>query len=191
MKIEENSFSYIRKQKSIEDEKKLDGIYVVRTSTSKEQMNSNEVISAYKSLSQVERAFRSCKTVDLKLRPVFHYATDRVKSHVFICMLSYYVEWHMRKLLAPVLFDDHDRANRTNVSPVQSAKVSKSAKRKADTKRTEDEFVVHSFQGILSYLKTITRNYIVPQVEGCPTFEKLSELSALHKKIFDLLGIVV
>ena len=104
--ITEDSFSYERNLDSINNEAKTDGIYIVRTSVEKEQMSSNEVVFAYKSLSQVEQAFRSLKTVDLKIRPVYHYSEERVKSHVFLCMLAYYIEWHMRKLLSPVLFDD-------------------------------------------------------------------------------------
>ena len=106
--IEEDGFRCERKQSNIEREAALDGIYVIRTSVSAEVLNSEQVVGHYKRLSDVERAFRSLKSVDLKIRPIYHHLADRVRAHVFLCMLSYYVEWHMRRALAPMLFDDDD-----------------------------------------------------------------------------------
>ena len=108
--ITEESFGYRRKPEAIAREAALDGLYIVRTSLPESELDAPGTVSAYKSLSQVERAFRSFKTVDLKVRPIFHYTPDRVRAHVLLCMLAYYVEWHMRQALAPLLFDDDDRA---------------------------------------------------------------------------------
>src|SRR5450759_3514395 len=108
--IEEDSFSYQRKQANIEKEQSLDGIYVIRTNVPPEVFSSEQAVRNYKSLSGVERAFRSLKTVDLHVRPIHHREPDRVRAHIFLCMLAYYVEWHMRQDLAPLLFDDDDKA---------------------------------------------------------------------------------
>ena len=106
-KITYASFSYERKIDEIKEEEALDGFYVIRTSVSKETLSADKTVEAYKHLTVVERAFRCLKTVDLKVRPIYHWTADRVRSHIFLCMLAYYVEWHMRQLLAPILFDDH------------------------------------------------------------------------------------
>ena len=109
LRIEEDSFHYERKTPNIEREQNLDGIYVIRTNVNKEVLSSQQVVTSYKSLSGVERAFRSLKTVDLQVRPIHHRLPDRVRAHILLCMLAYYVEWHMRQLLAPILFDDDDK----------------------------------------------------------------------------------
>ena len=136
--IEEDSFGYRRKPESIAAEAALDGLYVVRTSLAETRLDAEGAVRAYKRLSAVERAFRSLKTVDLKVRPVFHRTADRVRAHVFLCMLAYYVEWHMRARLKPLLFDDHDpgAAEAARTSIVAPAKVSEAAKEKARGKRT-------------------------------------------------------
>jgi hypothetical protein len=139
---------------------------VLRTSLSAQQADTAATVRAYKSLAQVEQAFRCIKTVDLELRPVFHWTAPRVRAHVLLCMLAYYLEWHMRKPLAPMLFDDHDRATAEalRTSPVAKAKVSKAAYRKASTQRTEaddgDVQPVHSFRTLLGDLATLTRNTV-------------------------------
>src|SRR5262249_43646330 len=107
--IGDNGFSYQRKNDQIAAEAELDGIYVIRTSVKAENLTSEDTVRAYKDLSKVERAFRCLKTVDLKVRPIFHWLDDRIRAHVFLCMLAYYVEWHMRERLAPILFNDHER----------------------------------------------------------------------------------
>ena len=138
IEITEETFHYERKTEKIEAEAALDGIYVIRTSVSSDLLGSEETVGAYKRLSRVERAFRSLKTVDLKLRPIFHHAADRVRAHVFVCMLAYYVEWHMRQRLAPILFDDDDKetAEKARKSVVAAAQRSPRAMKKAATKRT-------------------------------------------------------
>jgi Transposase DDE domain len=160
--IEEDGFRYERKQANIEREAALDGIYVIRASVPAEAYSSEKVVSCYKRLSDVERAFRSLKSVDLKIRPIYHHLADRVKAHVLLCMLSYYVEWHMRQALAPILFDDDDpqaaEAGRKNV--VSPAVRSPKAQSKDQSKRTEEGLPVHSFQTLLKDLATLTRNEV-------------------------------
>ncbi len=148
---------------------------------------------AYKSLSQVERAFRSCKTMDLKMRPIYHYLPHRVKIHIFMCMLAYYVEWHMRRSLAPMLFDDEDKekAKALRNSPVSTATVSPTAKKKAQGKITEDGLPVHSFQTLLDDLATITKNYLQPKIAGSPIFTKLTQPTPVQRKAFGLLGLTL
>ena len=148
LRIEEDRFSYQRDQARIDREAALDGIYVIRTSVGAEELSSEDTVRRYKSLAVVERAFRSLKSVDLKVRPIHHHLAGRVRAHVFLCMLAYYVEWHMRRALAPVLFDDDDReaAEARRDSVVAPAQRSAKAQRKAIRKRTDDGLPVHSFQ---------------------------------------------
>jgi transposase len=138
----------------------LDGLYVIRTSVSDELFDSQETVRAYKSLSTVERAFRSYKTMDLKVRPICHRLEGRVRAHIFLCMLAYYVEWHLRSSLAPILFDDEDKALAEGLrdSVVAPAHRSLKAQSKAKKKRTEDDLPVHSFQTLLADLATIVKN---------------------------------
>ncbi|MBV8969477.1 MAG: IS1634 family transposase, partial [Verrucomicrobia bacterium] len=172
LRIEEDSFHYERKTGNIEREQKLDGIYVIRTSVTKEVLSSHEVVASYKSLAGVERAFRSLKTVDLQVRPIHHRLPDRVRAHILLCMLAYYVEWHMRQRLAPILFDDPDKpqAQAARVSIVAPAQRSPQAKSKALTKRTHEELPVHSFQTLLGDLATIAKNSIQPVDPTLPAF---------------------
>jgi hypothetical protein len=164
--ITDDAFSFTRKTEAIADEARLDGFYVLRTSLPPQQADAAATVRAYKSLAQVERAFRCIKTVDLELRPVFHWTAPRVRAHVLLCMLAYYLEWHMRQPLAPMLFDDHDRASAETgrTSPVAKAEVSKAAHRKASTQRSElgnaDVQPVHSFRTLLDDLATLTRNTV-------------------------------
>lgn len=160
--IEEDGFRCERKQANIEREAALDGIYVIRTSVPPEALSSENVVGCYKRLSEVEKAFRSLKSVDLKIRPIHHHLAERVKAHIFLCVLSYYVEWHMRQALAPMLFDDDDpetaMAARKNI--VSPAARSPKAQSKDYSKRTEDGLPVHSFQTLLKDLATLTRNEV-------------------------------
>jgi transposase len=160
--IEDDGFRCERKQNYIEREAALDGIYVIRTSVSAEALSSEQVVGHYKRLSDVERAFRSLKSVDLKIRPIYHHLADRVRAHVFLCILSYYVEWHMRRALAPILFDDDDpqAAEAARKSIVNPAERSPSAKSKDLLKRTEDGMPVHSFRTLLQDLATLTQNQV-------------------------------
>jgi hypothetical protein len=164
--ITDDAFSFTRKAQAIADEARFDGFYVLRTSLPAQQADTAATVRAYKSLAQVERAFRCIKTVDLELRPVFHWTAPRVRAHVLLCMLAYYLEWHMRKPLAPMLFDDHDRAAAAaeRVSPVAKAKVSKAAYRKASTQCVDaghgEVQPAHSFRTLLDDLATLTRNTV-------------------------------
>jgi transposase len=193
LKIEDDSFHYERKTANIEREQSLDGIYVIRTSVKPEVLSSQQVVASYKSLSGVERAFRSLKTVDLHVRPIHHRLPDRVRAHIFLCMLAYYVEWHMRQLLAPILFDDDDKlqAQAARTSIVAPATRSQSAMNKARTKLTPDGLKVHSFQTLLADLATIAKNNIQPTNKTTATFEMLTQPTALQQRAFDLLGVTL
>jgi transposase len=189
--IEDDGFRYTRKAENIEREKKLDGIYVIRTNVPADSMPAPDVVRSYKQLSGVERAFRSLKTVDLHVRPIHHRLADRVRAHVLLCMLAYYVEWHMRDKLAPLLFDDHDRAGAQlrSDSVVKPARRSAAAERKALTKQTADGKPVHSFQSLLADLATLTINRIQPANQIVPPFEKLATPTPLQELAFALLGL--
>ena len=189
--IEDDSFSYQRKQANIEKEESLDGIYVIRTNVPSEVVSSEQAVRNYKSLSGVERAFRSLKTVDLHVRPIHHRQPDRVRAHIFLCMLAYYVEWHMRQDLAPLLFDDEDQAaaaqQRTSV--VAPAKRSPAAQAKANSKRTQDDLPVHSFQTLLSDLATIVANRVQPKDATIPAFDMITTPTDLQQRALELLRV--
>jgi hypothetical protein len=193
LEISDTAFSYRRNQERINAEASLDGVYVVRTSVPKDELSARDAVRSYKSLSAVERAFRSCKTVDLHVRPIFHQLPERVRAHVFLCMLAYYVEWHMRSKLAPMLFDDDDRetAAALRSSIVAPAKVSPSAQRKAATLRTPDDLPVHSFQTLLADLATLTKNRIQPRLPGSLPFEMLTRPTVLQQKGLSLLSVAL
>ncbi len=191
--ITDAAFSFTRKAEAIADEARFDGFYVLRTSLPAGQADAATTVQAYKSLAQVERAFRCIKTVDLELRPVFHWTAPRVRAHVLLCMLAYYLEWHMRQPLAPMLFDDHDRATAQaeRTSPVAKAKVSKAAYRKASTQRTEagdgQSQPVHSFRTLLGDLATLTRNTVC--FGGQKMLTVLTTPTPMQRRAFSLLGV--
>ena len=191
LEISEQGFAYAREEAGIAAEAALDGFYVIRTSVAAETLSAEDTVRAYKGLSVVERAFRSIKTVDLKIRPIHHHLAKRVKAHVFLCMLAYYVEWHMRQALAPMLFDDHDPAagQAARDSEVAPAQRSPAAQRKANTKHTEDGLPVHSFQTLLADLATISRDRIQPRLAGAATFDKVTRPTPVQQRAFDLLGV--
>src|ERR1039457_325156 len=191
--IEEDSFSYKRKQTNIEKEESLDGIYVIRTNVPAEVFSSEQTVRNYKSLSGVERAFRSLKTVDLHVRPIHHRQPDRVRTHIFLCMLAYYVEWHMRQDLAPLLFDDDDKAaaEQARTSVVAPAQRSGSAQQKASSRRTPDDLPVHSFQTLLSDLATIVANRVQPKDAAIPAFDIITTPTALQQHALDLLRVSI
>jgi transposase len=193
LRIEEDSFHYERKTANIEREQNLDGIYVIRTSVKKEVLSSPQVVASYKSLSGVERAFRSLKTVDLHVRPIHHHLPDRVRAHILLCVLAYYVEWHMRQLLAPILFDDDDKpqAQAARASIVAPAQRSAGAKLKALTKQTADGIKVHSFQTLISDLATIVKNRIQPVDKNIAAFDMLTQPTAIQQRALDLLDVSV
>jgi transposase len=191
LEITDASFSFERDQPRIDREAALDGIYVVRTTVPGEVLSGERVVESYKGLSVVERVFRCLKTVDLKVRPIHHHLEDRVRSHVFLCLLAYYVEWHMRRALAPLLFDDDDRAQARAArrSVVAPAERSARAKRKATTKRTDDGGPVHSFQTLLEDLATIAKNRIQPTDSSAPAFDVITRPTPFQQRALDLLGV--
>jgi transposase len=186
--IEEDRFVWERKSLNIQREAALDGIYVIRTSVPASRLAREQVVAEYKHLSSVERAFRSLKSMDLKVRPIHHHQSERVKAHVFLCMLAYYVEWHMRQALAPMLFDDEDRvgAQALRTSIVAPAQRSESAQHKAVTKQTADGLPVHSFRTLLTDLATLTRNRVRL---GEQSFEMLATPTAVQQRTFQLLAV--
>jgi hypothetical protein len=192
MTITETAFTYGRKQEAIDAEAALDGIYVLRTSVSKEVLGAEDTVRAYKDLAKVERAFRCLKTVDLHIRPIHHRLEERVRAHVFLCMLAYYVEWHMRRAWAPLLFaeDDPQGAAERRGSPVKPARRSASADAKAFTKKTSESETVHRFRGLLEHLATLTKNTIQPAGD-LPAFDRLTAPTPLQQKAFDLLRLPI
>ena len=190
-KCADDTFSWVRNEGRIAEEAALDGIYVIRTNVSAGELPAEAAVRAYKGLSRIERAFRSYKTVDLKVRPVHHRLEGRVRAHVFLCMLAYYVEWHMRRALAPLLFDDHDRAaaEASRSSPVEPARPSPAARAKAASKRTPNGLPVHSFQTLLADLATLTRNRVQPTAEGAVAADVLTSPTPLQAEAFRLLGV--
>jgi len=185
-----DSFSYARNPDSITAEAALDGIYVLRTSVDADDLDSPDVVSSYKALAQVERAFRAFST-DLDIRPIRHRTEDRVRAHVFLRMLSYYITWHMQARLAPVLFTDDDKpaAQAARQSPVAPAARSPKALAKAAAKRTGDELPVHSFASLLSDLATICLNTITPADPALPGFRLVTTPTAVQRHALDLLGV--
>ena len=188
--ITDESFTFRRDEDKIADEQQLDGLYIVRSNVESEQFDATQTVRAYKDLAKVERAFRSLKTVDLKVRPIHHRRADRVRAHVLLCMLAYYVEWHMRQALKPLLFDDHDpaAAERQRASVVQKAKRSPAARAKAARKRTADDLPVHSFRTLLADLGTLTAN-TMRVVDGDATFTMLTKPTPGQQRSFELLGV--
>ena len=189
MTITDEALSFTRNHDAIAKEAALDGFYVLRTNVPAEAINTADTVRAYKSLARVERAFRCLKTADLEIRPIFHWLSPRVRAHVFLCMLAYYLEWHMRKALAPMLFDDHDRAagEALRSSPVAKAQPSPAATRKARTKRTDNGQPVHSFRTLLADLATLTRN-TVSYGKG-PKLALLARPTEIQQHALDLLGV--
>jgi hypothetical protein len=188
--IEDADFRFQRKQAQIDAEAALDGIYVIRTSVKTEVASAEQTVFHYKSLSTVERAFRSMKSVDLKVRPIHHHLANRVRAHVFLCMLAYYVEWHMRRALAPILFDDHDRptAQAERKSIVAPAVRSLKALQKAHSKQTDDGAPVHSFQTLIADLATIAKNTVVMKKN---VMQIVTTPTALQQRAFDLLQVAL
>ena len=190
IEVRDDAMTWSRNQDRIDAEARLDGIYIIRTSLSREAIGIAQAVEAYKSLAQVERAFRSIKTTRLKIRPVYVYNTARVRAHVFLCMLAWYVEWHLRHRLAPLLFEDHDRdaARRQRTSPVAKANVSDAAKDKAGRKRTQDDLPVHSLHTLLADLATLTLNEVTTAAQPDHPFTLVARPTALQTAAFELLG---
>jgi len=189
--IADDGFAYARKSEAIAAEAALDGLYVVRTGLPAEAFGDAATVAAYKSLSRVERAFRSLKTVDLEIRPIFHWAAPRVRAHVFLCMLAYHVEHAMRAKLAPMLYDetDHAAAAALRTSIVAKARRSPAARAKETTGRTADGLPVHSFQSLLADLATYNRMQAVTALNPDYVITLHTRPTAVQSRAFDLLGI--
>jgi Transposase DDE domain len=190
VQITDDSIRYHRNQDSIAAESALDGIYVLRTSVDASSLDSGGVVSSYKALAQVERAFRAFNT-DLDIRPIRHRTEDRVRAHVFLRMLSYYVTWHMQARLAPILFTDDDKpaARAARPSPVAPAARSPKALAKAATKYTPADLPVHSFASLLADLGTICLNTIAPADPALPGFRLVTTPTPFQRQAFELLGV--
>jgi transposase len=189
--IEDSTFHYARREDTIRRESELDGIYVIRTSEPLERLSAEDAVRSYKRLTLIEQAFRCLKGIDLLVRPIRHRDAQRVRAHIFLCMLAYYVQWHMRKALAPLLFideelDDH-RAKRDPVAP---AKPSPSARKKKTVQLTPDGQPIHSFDTLLAELGTRCRNKCQLKTDrSAPTFDKLTEPNSIQKQALQLLGL--
>jgi Transposase DDE domain len=181
--ITDTTFTYQRKTEQIEAEAALDGIYVLRTNVTDSELDTGEVVRSYKALEQVERAFRTFKGPELQIRPIHHHLADRVRAHVFLCMLAYYLTWHLRHAWAPLLFADEQRP--VGPDPVAKAVRSPAAQRKALTKTTSAGERVHSYKSLLAELATLTHNTI--RLPGtAATFDKLTRPTDLQARALDL-----
>jgi hypothetical protein len=191
LEIADSAFAFARKTAEIAAEAALDGLYAVRTSLPPTALDDSATVRSYKSLALVEHAIRSMKTVDLHVRPVYHWLPDRVRAHVFLCMLGYYLEWHMRQRLAPMLYDDDDKqaAEALRASVVAKAERSPAAVAKQTTGRTEDGLPVHSFQTLLADLATLTRNTVTTAIAPDLPFTITTRPTPIQKKAFALLGV--
>ncbi len=191
LEITDTAFSFTRKTDAIAAEAATDGLYVVRTSLAEATLGDADTVRSYKSLSLVERGFRCIKTVDMHVRPVHHWLADRVRGHVFLCMMAYYLEWHMRQRLAPMLFDDTEKAEAEaqRRSVVAQAQRSKTAVKKQTTGLTEDGLPVHSFHSLLADLATLARNTITTAIAPLYPLTVLTRPTPIQQKAFHLLGV--
>lgn len=189
--IADRQFAYARRADTIAREADLDGIYVVRTSEPAKRLPTGDVVRSYKQLSQVEQMFRCLKGIDRMVRPIRHREERRVRAHLFLCMLAYYVTWHMRQALAPLLFVDEERdTQRATRDPVAAATASKSAKHKKAVRHTADGWPLHSFDTLLATLATRCRHRCrMSAVPDTPAFEQLTEPTPLQARAFQLLGL--
>jgi len=191
--IEDDRFTWERDEVKIAEEAALDGLYVLRTNVPATELSAEQTVKAYKDLSRVEWSFRCLKGVDLKVRPIHHHLADRVRAHIFLCMLAYYVEWHLRDHLAPLLFDEHDPdgAAAQRKSIVAPAERSPSARRKATTGKTEDGLLVHSFPELLRNLATLARNEVTTDLAEPVSFIQYTAATPLQRRAFELLGVPI
>jgi len=188
--ITNSSFTFLRIEENIAAEAALDGLYIIRTSVTAQRMDAATCVRTYKSLAQVERAFRSIKTMDLKVRPIHHHLEDRVRSHIFLCMLAYYVEWHMREALASLMFADEDREAKLTRDPVAPAKRSDAAMKKVLSRTLEDGTPTHSFQTLMKELETMVRNTCrTPKSAAeAPTFQITTTPSDKQRRALELIS---
>jgi len=190
--IADGRFAYARRTARIAAEAALDGIYVIRTSVPESRLFDADTVRAYKSLSHVERAFRTLKSIDLHVRPIHDRLADRVRSHIFLCVLAYYVEWHMREAWRPLLFADEDLAAKATRDPVAPAHRSDAADQKATRHRTADDTPVHSFRTLLGDLSTIVRNHCRTRATtDAPTFAVTTTATEAQRRALDLLQAIV
>ena len=192
LEIEPHRFDFRIREESVSSEAALDGIYILRTPLAAREMDSAQVVRSYKSLSQVERAFRSMKTVDLKVRPIHHRRPDRVRTHIFLCMLAFYIEWHMREAWRELMFADEDQTAKANRDPVAPAIRSAQALRKVATHTLPDGSPAHSFRTLLEELSTIVRNTCrAPEsAENAPTFTITTTPNAMQQRALQLLDAI-
>jgi transposase len=191
-KIEEGKLSWERRREAIEQEAKLDGVYVIRTSETAEHVSAEDTVRGYKSLSQVERAFRCLKSLDLRIRPIHHRTEERVPAHIFLCMLAYYVEWHLRRVWAPLLFEDEELPQqRRRRDPVLPASSSESAQAKKASKQTAEGLPVHSFTTLLAELGNRSRvTYGLKSDASAPRFQQLPAPNPLQARAYELLNLL-
>jgi len=189
--IEDSAFHYARREDRIRRESELDGIYVIRTSEPVERLSAEDTVRSYKRLSLIEQAFRCLKGINLLVRPIRHRDAQRVRAHIFLCLLTFYVQWHMRNALAPLLFiDEQLDDNRAKRDPVAPAKPSLSAKKKKTVRLTPDGLPIHSFDTLLEELGTRCRNKCQIKTDhSAPTFYKLTEPNPIQKQALQLLGL--
>ncbi len=189
LSIDDSTLTFVRKLEAIAAEAALDGIYIIRTSVAAQQMDAPSCVRNYKSLAQVERAFRSLKTVDLKIRPIHHRKAERVRAHIFLCMLAYYVEWHMREAWRELMFADTEQAAKATRDPVAPALRSKSARAKAASHTLDDGTPAHSFSTLIAELARIVRNTCRTPNAGpqAPTFQIITTPNAKQQRAFELL----
>lgn len=189
LSIEDNHFTFKRKEASIEREAQLDGIYIIRTSESEQTLSAENTVRTYKSLGLVEQAFRCMKSVDLHVRPIRHRTEKHVRAHIFLCMLAYYVEWHLRKALSPLLFQDEELdTERWTRDPVAKAEASEQLREKKRTRQTVDGWPVHSLSTLMSELATRCKNTCRTGKDKTQIrFEQVTEATTLQKHIFNLL----
>jgi len=188
--IGEGSFAWSRREESIQQEAQLDGIYVIRTTETAERLSAEDTVRSYKNLAQVERAFRTLKGIDLLVRPIRHRSEERVPAHIFLCLLAYYVEWHMRRVWAPLLFEDEELLElRKHRDPILPATPSESAKAKKATHQTADGLPVHSFKTLIAELASRSRvTYGLKSDPSGPTFTQVPEPTPLQAKAYQLLA---
>ena len=191
IEIADERFAFCRNEAAIAAETARDGIYVIRTNLPADAMGDPQVVASYKSLSQVERAFRSIKTVDLEIRPIYHWLEDRVRAHVLLCMLAYHVEWHMRRALGPMLYEDDEKEAvlAERASPVAKAPRSDKARAKEATHRTADGLPVHSFQSLIADLGTLCLNTLITATSPDYPITIATRPTLIQAKAFELLGV--
>jgi transposase len=188
--IDDNAFTFARREDNIAAEAALDGLYIIRTSVQAQRMDAPTCVRTYKSLAQVERAFRSIKTMDLKVRPIHHHLENRVRAHIFLCMLAYYVEWHMRQVWRELMFADGDQGAKLIRDPVAPAQRSDKAMKKVQSRMLDDSTPVHSFQTLMATLAGIVRNTCRTLGGGsdAPTFEIITTPNPQQKRALELIG---